>query len=98
MAKDRRPIDPPPIIQLIVTGKANAKAQGNKTSALPTDIRATCLEDTAQLTHNLRNPGYFMVASLYRPEEDIELRFLNVNTRFLIQPASVRSLMIIDVY
>jgi hypothetical protein len=81
VAADRRPIDPPPIIQLVVKRRRNSQAQGAEPNAISTDAEATN-QETAELVHNsLQNPYYFMYASLSKPDEDVELHWLKVNPR-----------------
>jgi hypothetical protein len=75
---DRRPIDPPPIVELVVRNKSNVKAKRSGTSARPTDAGVT-VEETAQVKHSRPNHGYFMVASLCSPDQNTELQFLDVS-------------------
>lgn len=75
---DRRPIDPPPIVELVVRNKSNVKAKRSGPSTRPMDARVTA-EETAQVKHSRPNHGYFMVASLCSPDEDTELHFLDVS-------------------
>lgn len=62
-AADRRPIDPPPIVQLRVT---NANT-GNQITPHSTDKETSAF---------LQNPYYFMFASLAAPDSDEELHLL----------------------
>ena len=84
---DRRPIDPPPIIQLRVS-YLNTPTHRSPTSppASPTsDSNPTSRHDDAQTTdptapqypqHFLQNPYYFMFASLAKPDDDTEIHWL----------------------
>ncbi|KAG8760202.1 hypothetical protein FRC14_003756 [Serendipita sp. 396] len=63
---DRRPIDPPPIVQLRVYDTYPAD---------PTNPHSTV--QTHQSLNFLQNPYYFMFASLARAETDDELHLLN---------------------
>ncbi|KAI6006182.1 velvet factor-domain-containing protein [Pisolithus orientalis] len=64
---DRRPIDPPPIIQLRVIDK--------RTRQPPTHPEAD--DGDLHYAHSfLQNPYYFMFASLAKPDDDAELHWL----------------------
>ncbi|KZT19872.1 hypothetical protein NEOLEDRAFT_1183051 [Neolentinus lepideus HHB14362 ss-1] len=82
---DRRPIDPPPIVQLRVHDPAAPREPRSPASS---DSSAS---DSAYVSHTLdaakppppshaasflQNPYYFMFASLAKPDEDTELHWL----------------------
>ncbi|PCH43257.1 hypothetical protein WOLCODRAFT_121729, partial [Wolfiporia cocos MD-104 SS10] len=87
---DRRPIDPPPIVQLRVIDPAQrrAHAHGSRDSSPGEHIstygaykvvHTACPEATAASIASqsfLQNPYYFMFASLAKPDEDVELHWL----------------------
>lgn len=67
VGSDRRPIDPPPIIQLRVIDK--------RTRQPPSHPEADDSDPT--YAHSfLQNPYYFMFASLAKPDDDAELHWL----------------------
>lgn len=68
---DRRPIDPPPIIQLRVIDPHTRQ---------PPSLANTDTEDADPNYANsfLQNPYYFMFASLAKPDDDTELHWLKV--------------------
>ncbi|KAI6141963.1 velvet factor-domain-containing protein [Pisolithus thermaeus] len=67
VGSDRRPIDPPPIIQLRVIDK--------RTRQPPAHPEAE--EGDPSYAHSfLQNPYYFMFASLAKPDDDAELHWL----------------------
>ncbi|TFK88251.1 hypothetical protein K466DRAFT_585711 [Polyporus arcularius HHB13444] len=68
---DRRPIDPPPIVQLRVVDPSSRRPQSNSSRASSPDLSAP---PSAQSF--LQNPYYFMFASLAKPDEDVELHWL----------------------
>lgn len=88
---DRRPIDPPPVVQLRVIDKG-ARARSRRSSSpdeqcvspLPT-LSLTVknpltIPDSAHYNQSfLQNPYYFMYASLASPERDEELHLLKDN-------------------
>ncbi|KAG1744543.1 velvet factor-domain-containing protein, partial [Suillus paluster] len=66
---DRRPIDPPPIIQLRVIDP--------QTRQPPSPARLDGDESDPSYAHSfLQNPYYFMFASLAKPDDDTELHWL----------------------
>ena len=69
---DRRPIDPPPIVQLRVVDPAR-KNLGNSDDS-----------EAGLAPSFLQNPYYFMFASLAKPDDDTELHWLKVG--FLVLP------------
>ncbi|KAI0772383.1 velvet factor-domain-containing protein [Trametes elegans] len=70
---DRRPIDPPPIVQLRVIDPSMRRPQSSSSRASSPDSAAP---PSAQSF--LQNPYYFMFASLAKPDEDVELHWLKV--------------------
>ncbi|KAF4612369.1 hypothetical protein D9613_003958 [Agrocybe pediades] len=86
---DRRPIDPPPIVQLRVidpalqqgsSGSRHRRTSGSVSSP-PGSPRGhhddAMAVDAGNCTQNyLQNPYYFMFASLARPDDDNELHWL----------------------
>ncbi|KAI6042328.1 velvet factor-domain-containing protein [Pisolithus marmoratus] len=67
VGSDRRPIDPPPIIQLRVIDKRTRQPPAHPD---PEDV-------DLHYTHSfLQNPYYFMFASLAKPDDDAELHWL----------------------
>ncbi|KAF9807905.1 hypothetical protein IEO21_08022 [Rhodonia placenta] len=69
---DRRPIDPPPIVQLRVIDPSHRRP-------LTADSRASSPDGTPTSSASqsfLQNPYYFMFASLAKPDEDVELHWL----------------------
>lgn len=91
---DRRPIDPPPIVQLRVIDPAtksgvNATASSSRTrrnsddnsppgSPGPRPYPEDALDSNYSQSF-LQNPYYFMFASLARPDDDAELHWLKVH-------------------
>ncbi|OJA15813.1 hypothetical protein AZE42_09168 [Rhizopogon vesiculosus] len=66
---DRRPIDPPPIIQLRVIDP--------QTRQPPSPARLDADDSDPSYAHSfLQNPYYFMFASLAKPDDDTELHWL----------------------
>jgi hypothetical protein len=92
---DRRPIDPPPIVQLRVIdpvaapspsrkrrNSSSGSAPGSPTpsAASPARVHPDDPIDAASYAQSfLQNPYYFMFASLARPDDDAELHWLKVN-------------------
>ncbi|KAF9529926.1 velvet factor-domain-containing protein [Crepidotus variabilis] len=88
---DRRPIDPPPIVQLRVVDPA-AKTGGNAAAGPSRSMMSSDDDsppgspatrpypddspDTNYAHSFLQNPYYFMFASLARPDDDAELHWL----------------------
>jgi hypothetical protein len=69
---DRRPIDPPPIIQLRVIDP--------QTRQPPSPARLDGDDSDPSYAHSfLQNPYYFMFASLAKPDDDTELHWLKVS-------------------
>ncbi|CCM04097.1 uncharacterized protein FIBRA_06256 [Fibroporia radiculosa] len=69
---DRRPIDPPPIVQLRVIDPSQRRPQsGDSRSSSPDGAAASLASQSF-----LQNPYYFMFASLAKPDEDVELHWL----------------------
>lgn len=93
---DRRPIDPPPIVQLRVIDKARKNLPSPSPSPpphpQPSHPHAHTHEssgplDTSMLTPAgfgagpfLQNPYYFMFASLAKPDDDTELHWMKVRS------------------
>ena len=76
---DRRPIDPPPIIQLRVVDP--------HTRQPPSPANPDVEDADPNYAHSfLQNPYYFMFASLAKPDDDTELHWLKVRiyTHFLL--------------
>lgn len=70
---DRRPIDPPPIIQLRVIDKRTRQPPAQP------DVD----DGDPNYAHSfLQNPYYFMFASLAKPDDDAELHWLKVCTPY----------------
>ncbi|CAL1698520.1 unnamed protein product [Somion occarium] len=71
---DRRPIDPPPIVQLRVIDHA-ARDRDRERGGSSRDPSSPV---TPPFSSNsfLQNPYYFMFASLAKPDEDVELHWL----------------------
>lgn len=67
IAADRRPIDPPPIVQLKVTSPSDPTGSTSLPPPTPTDKETSAF---------LQNPYYFMFASLAAPDSDEELHLL----------------------
>ena len=84
---DRRPIDPPPIIQLRVI---DAHTRQPPSPANP-DADDT---DPNYANNFLQNPYYFMFASLAKPDDDTELHWLKVrilpSCRLIFHPSGHR--------
>lgn len=67
---DRRPIDPPPIIQLrVLDPSRRSQNAGEDVDGTPQDSYALDF---------LQNPYYFMFASLAKPDSETEVHFLKV--------------------
>ena len=90
---DRRPIDPPPIVQLRVIDPAAQQAAGvrRRDSSAVSDPSSPALSSSStarphsdednSVAHSqsfLQNPYYFMFACLARPDDDAELHWLKV--------------------
>ena len=81
---DRRPIDPPPVVQLRVIEKvapASSSAQSPNTSTNQSSPNAdnntnNSNSGTSYSQSFLQNPYYFMYASLASPDRDEELHLL----------------------
>ncbi|KAF6750403.1 velvet factor-domain-containing protein [Ephemerocybe angulata] len=81
---DRRPIDPPPIVQLRVIdpsqgerrrrGSTNGSPPGSPTPS--SSSRQQDDSDNSYAQSFLQNPYYFMFASLAKPDDDTELHWL----------------------
>ncbi|KAJ2977746.1 hypothetical protein NUW54_g11381 [Trametes sanguinea] len=83
---DRRPIDPPPIVQLRVIDPSTRRPQSSSSRASSPDSASP---PSAQSF--LQNPYYFMFASLAKPDEDVELHWLkNTNHATGIQDGKTR--------
>ena len=72
-AADRRPIDPPPIVQLRVIDPSRKNR-----AVEPSTSGGGDAEDDAYAQSFLQNPYYFMFASLAKPDEDVEIHWLKV--------------------
>ncbi|XP_006455897.1 hypothetical protein AGABI2DRAFT_121811 [Agaricus bisporus var. bisporus H97] len=75
---DRRPIDPPPIVQLRVIDRALSSAHiSPPASPPPSHYPDGPPPDPAAYAQSyLQNPYYFMFASLAKPDDDAELHWL----------------------
>lgn len=77
---DRRPIDPPPVVQLRVTDKRKTgSTDDSELCVLLTFASYNCVLSQRNRPHPssyLQNPYYFMYASLASPETDEELHLL----------------------
>lgn len=87
IAADRRPIDPPPIVQLRVVDP-HARRPPSSPSATSEDYEAYGRGEagpsgsaTANAQSFLQNPYYFMFASLAKPDHDAELHWLKVRSQ-----------------
>ncbi|KAI0937941.1 hypothetical protein AcV7_003271 [Taiwanofungus camphoratus] len=69
---DRRPIDPPPIVQLRVIDPSQRRPPSSSSRASSPDTSTAALASQSFL----QNPYYFMFASLAKPDEDVELHWL----------------------
>ncbi|OBZ75015.1 hypothetical protein A0H81_05608 [Grifola frondosa] len=69
---DRRPIDPPPIVQLRVIDPSTRRPRSSSSRASSPEPGGS--PPSAQSF--LQNPYYFMFASLAKPDEDVELHWL----------------------
>jgi hypothetical protein len=79
VAADRRPIDPPPIVQLVVRQRAATEPGSSDAAAAAAGASADVTESAGVNVHQaLQNPYYFMFASLAKPDEDVELHWLKV--------------------
>jgi len=93
LTADRRPIDPPPIVQLRVIDPAAQQAAGvrRRDSSAVSDPSSPALSSSStarphsdednSVAHSqsfLQNPYYFMFACLARPDDDAELHWLKV--------------------
>jgi hypothetical protein len=67
---DRRPIDPPPIVQLRVIDKRKGGSEP-QTPQMP-----MLMDDEDGEPSYLQNPYYFMFASLAKPDDEVELHWL----------------------
>ncbi|KAL7278780.1 hypothetical protein ACG7TL_007789 [Trametes sanguinea] len=92
MLADRRPIDPPPIVQLRVIDPSTRRPQSSSSRASspvhmpsiilllsPAGVLIADMADSASppsAQSFLQNPYYFMFASLAKPDEDVELHWL----------------------
>ncbi|KAF8922494.1 velvet factor [Mucidula mucida] len=74
---DRRPIDPPPIVQLVIRPLNSASTSSNSGSSN---------------LGFLQNPYYFMFASLAKPDDDTELHWLKDGRTRCTQGSVVSSL------
>lgn len=76
---DRRPIDPPPIIQLRVVDPHARQP--------PSPANPDAEDADPNYAHSfLQNPYYFMFASLAKPDDDTELHWLKVRLSTLSSP------------
>lgn len=76
---DRRPIDPPPIVQLRVIDPAppaSPPASPPPPSHYPSHEPGPPPDAAAYAQSYLQNPYYFMFASLAKPDDDLELHWL----------------------
>ncbi|KAF7322172.1 Velvet domain-containing protein [Mycena kentingensis (nom. inval.)] len=71
---DRRPVDPPIIVQLHVTS-ADLQAQG-RSAAAATNVapRTTLTRSPSNMHPHLTNPYYFMYAALVTPQNETEVK------------------------
>jgi len=89
---DRRPIDPPPIVQLrvihpsvpgnSVAGSSKPRrdnsAGSDSASPDPSSFADGVADDSTYSQSYLQNPYYFMFACLARPDDETELHWLKV--------------------
>lgn len=78
---DRRPIDPPPIVQLrVIDPAANERRRTQDGSPAPSSSSTLHDDemDNGYAQSFLQNPYYFMFASLAKPDDDTELHWLKV--------------------
>ncbi|KAF8624058.1 hypothetical protein AX15_006073 [Amanita polypyramis BW_CC] len=81
---DRRPIDPPPIVQLrVIDPNARSSPRRRRSSASGSDTESPSHSDPSNsrdavsyAQSYLQNPYYFMFASLAKPDDDAELHWL----------------------
>ncbi|KAG2005580.1 hypothetical protein CC2G_001974 [Coprinopsis cinerea AmutBmut pab1-1] len=74
---DRRPIDPPPIVQLrVIDPAANERRRRNEANGSPAPNADDDSLDNSYAQSFLQNPYYFMFASLAKPDDDAELHWL----------------------
>ncbi|KAH6912107.1 velvet factor-domain-containing protein [Coprinopsis sp. MPI-PUGE-AT-0042] len=76
---DRRPIDPPPIVQLRVIDPAASERRRTQDGSPAPSSSSTLHDDEMDNGYAqsfLQNPYYFMFASLAKPDDDTELHWL----------------------
>ncbi|KAF9649567.1 hypothetical protein BDM02DRAFT_1814795 [Thelephora ganbajun] len=70
VGNDRRPIDPPPIVQLRVIDRGATDPVSSRSSSPDAG-------GNQYVSSYLQNPYYFMYASLAQPDEDVEIHWFN---------------------
>lgn len=78
-AADRRPIDPPPIVQLRVVDPTRRASSGNNTDDSTAESSPSYSDPEAEHAYSqsyLQNPYYFMFACLAKPDDEAELHWL----------------------
>ena len=76
---DRRPIDPPPIVQLRVIDPSRKRRPSASGSGVASPSDPSSSKDAMSYAQSfLQNPYYFMFASLAKPDDDAELHWLKV--------------------
>jgi hypothetical protein len=79
LAADRRPIDPPPIVQLRVIDPLRKRRPSASGSGVASPSDPSSSKDAVSYAQSfLQNPYYFMFASLAKPDDDAELHWLKV--------------------
>lgn len=76
---DRRPIDPPPVVQLRVIDKSVSRSSSPDEQCVSQTLfrSKNSMDIASQYSHSfLQNPYYFMYASLASPDRDEELHLL----------------------
>ncbi|KAJ7282637.1 velvet factor-domain-containing protein [Mycena rebaudengoi] len=91
-AGDRRPVDPPMVVQLSVRDPRDAPAEGS--SPASSQSSASSDQDVSTRSH-LTNPYYFMYATLVEPHEDTEVNFVSDGARRSTTGALVSSLRVL---
>lgn len=99
---DRRPIDPPPIVQLRVINH-DRRNRGSPSPSPPppppqhpqghtheSPLDASMLTPAGFGQTFLQNPYYFMFASLAKPDDDTELHWMKVRALVLMMIGCVR--------
>lgn len=79
---DRRPIDPPPIVQLrVIDPQARRAASSPPATSEDYEAYGRGEAGSSGISQSfLQNPYYFMFASLAKPDDDAELHWLKVRS------------------